>query len=251
VKIKIINPNTSEEMTDLLRNYAEPLIKNNIELQFSNPDFGPESIECYADEYLAIPGVIEEIIKGERENFDAYVIACFGDPGLLAAREIVEKPVVGIAEAAMYAARMVAPTFSIIDVLERSKYLTQGVIKSYGMEKYCVSIRTTELGVHGGKNEATSEYLEIVKQCRIALEQDKCESIVLGCAGFIEYAEPLSALLNVPVIEGVMPAIKFAASLVELKYKNSKINSFKFPEKKEISGYDTINQYFKSKYENS
>jgi len=247
MKIKIINPNTSKEMTDVLRDYARPRIDDSIELQFTNPTSGPDSIESFADEYLAIPGVLEEVVKGEIDEVDAYVIACFGDPGLFAAREITEKPVVGIAEAAMYVARMVAPNFSIIDVLERSKFLMKEVLKIYNMDEYCLSIRTTELGVHGGKMDGCSEYDEIEKLCRVAIEEDRCESIVLGCAGYIEYAEDLSKALSIPVIEGVLPAIKFAISLVELNYKNSKIISYKFPEPKNIMGYDTIDNYLKTK----
>ena len=65
------------------------------------------------DEYLAVPGVLSEIIKGDREEHaDAFIIACFGDPGLLAAKEVTEKPVIGIAQAAFTVAKMIAPNFS-------------------------------------------------------------------------------------------------------------------------------------------
>ncbi len=49
---------------------------------------GPASIESHYDEALSVPGVLDEIAKGERDGVDGYVLACFGDPGLDAAREL-------------------------------------------------------------------------------------------------------------------------------------------------------------------
>ena len=75
---------------------------------------GPPSIEGYYDEALATPGLLAEVAAGEREGCDGYVIACFGDPGLYAARELARGPVIGIAEAAMHAASVLAPGFSVV-----------------------------------------------------------------------------------------------------------------------------------------
>jgi len=94
----------------------------NTEIVAVSPSTGPASIESFYDEYLAVPGIMEEILKGDNlENIDAYVIACFGDPGLYAAREITNKPVIGIAEAAITMSKFIAPNFSIVSVLDRSK----------------------------------------------------------------------------------------------------------------------------------
>ena len=43
---------------------------------------GPESIEGFYDEAFSVPGLLDEIRRGETEGFDGYVIACFDDTGL-------------------------------------------------------------------------------------------------------------------------------------------------------------------------
>ena len=53
---------------------------------------------------MSLPGLLAAVRQGEAEGVDGHVIACFGDPGLLAARELARGPVLGIAEAAMHAA---------------------------------------------------------------------------------------------------------------------------------------------------
>ncbi|RKL56161.1 aspartate/glutamate racemase family protein, partial [Acinetobacter baumannii] len=66
-----------------------------------SPQMGPATIESYYDEALSAVGVLEEIHQGEFVGVDAYIIACFGDPALYAAREITSAPVIGIADAAI------------------------------------------------------------------------------------------------------------------------------------------------------
>ena len=97
MKIKIINPNTTQSMTESIENLARRVARSDTQVWAVTPASGPDSIECYVDEYLAVPGVLKEVIRGDREEgADAFIIACFGDPGLQAAREVTSKPVLGI-----------------------------------------------------------------------------------------------------------------------------------------------------------
>ena len=89
MRIKIINPNTTQSFTDALQRLADQVARPDTEILAVSPASGPASIESFYDEALSVPGVLEEIAKGDREqNIDAYVLACFGDPGLYAAREL-------------------------------------------------------------------------------------------------------------------------------------------------------------------
>lgn len=103
MKIKVINPNTTASMTEKIGNAAQAVANPGTEIIATSPSMGPVSIEGHYDEALAVVGLLEEVRKGEAENINGYVIACFGDPGLLAARELTRSPVIGIAEAAMHA----------------------------------------------------------------------------------------------------------------------------------------------------
>ena len=148
MKIKIINPNTTQSMTESIENLARRVARSDTQVWAVTPASGPDSIECYVDEYLAVPGVLKEVIRGDREEgADAFIIACFGDPGLQAAREVTSKPVLGICESAVAAAKFIAPYFSIVSVLDRSRKVTEDVVSNYGAEKFCRSIRSTGLSV--------------------------------------------------------------------------------------------------------
>ncbi len=238
MKIKIINPNTTLSMTRNIEAAGRKYARKDTDILCVSPRTGPESIECYVDEYLAVPGVLEEILIGEKEgDVDAYVIACFGDPGLQAARELTKKPVIGIAEAAIAAAKMLAPCFSVVSVLDRSRRVTEDVLQLHGAERFCKSIRSTGLGVLDFDRDMAKGLAALAEQSKKAVEEDKAECILLGCAGFVQFVEDLRNQLGVPVLDGVSPAVKFAEALVDLGLSTSKIRTWGYPEKKQITGY--------------
>ncbi len=147
MKIKVINPNTSASMTEKIGIAAQAVANPGTEIIACNPSMGPVSIEGHYDEALCVVGLLAEIRKGEAENIDGYAIACFGDPGLLAARELTRCPVIGIAEAAMHAASLIATSFSIVTTLSRTRIIAQHLVENYGMSRFCRNIRSTDLAV--------------------------------------------------------------------------------------------------------
>ncbi|KIL44603.1 aspartate/glutamate racemase family protein [Jeotgalibacillus soli] len=236
MKIKVINPNTTLEMTEGIEHAAKSAARPDTQILAVSPKMGPISIESYYDEYLSIPGVIEEIIKGEKEGVDAYVIACYGDPGLQAAREVTDKPVVGIAEASLYLASMLAARFSVVTVLPRIKTMLEELVDSYGMSRRVVNIRTTPLSVLDFEKDPERGMKMLEEEGEKAVSEDNAEAILLGCAGMADFADKLEEKLGVPVIDGVVAGVKFAESIVDLGKKTSKLKTYKYPEKKEYTG---------------
>lgn len=243
MKIKIINPNITQRMTreveEAARKYASP----GTEVYAVSPPTGPDSVESLYDEVLAVPGVISEIIKGDREeNADAFIIACFGDPGLEAAREVTDKPVIGIAQAAIEAARLMAPNFSVLYVLDKSQKIIENVLKLHNAENECCSIRSIGLGVL--ESEDKEKLLKaLTEKGRICMEQDGAECILLGCAGYVQFAEKMKDELGILVLDGVVPAVKFCEAMVEIGAKIPKRKLCDFPDKKEILGFDNLTKF--------
>lgn len=162
MKIKVINPNTTVSMTEKIGAIARSVANPGTEIIACNPNMGSVSIEGHYDEALSVVAILDEIRKdvtpasqagacivrqGEAEGIDGYIIACFGDPGLLAARELATAPVIGIAEAAMHAASFIATGFSIVTTLSRTKIIARHLVHNYGMTHLCRQIRAIDLPV--------------------------------------------------------------------------------------------------------
>ncbi len=234
MKIKVINPNTTTSMTEKIGAVARSVASSETQIIVCNPEFGPAAIEGHYDEALSVVGVLDEIRRGEAEGMDGYVIACFGDPGLLAARELAKGPVLGIAEAAMHAASFVSTGFSIVTTLGRTRVIAQHLVDNYGMTKFCHKVRAIDLPVLS--LETTDARTAILQECRLALEEDCCGAIVLGCGGMADLPTQLSQELGIPVIDGVSAAVKFVEALVGLGLGTSKVGDLAYPTSKSYLG---------------
>lgn len=230
MRIKVINPNTTASMTEKIGAVARSVASPGTEIIACNPKSGPAAIEGHYDEALSAIGVLEEIRKGETEGINGYVIACFGDPGLLAAREWAKGPVLGIAEASMHAASFVATGFSVVTTLGRTRTIAQNLVDNYGMKRFCRKIRAIDLPVLS--LETPDAKTAILQECRLALEEDRCGAIVLGCGGMADLAVQLSQQLGIPVIDGVSTAVKFVEALVSLSLETSKVGDLAYPTSK-------------------
>lgn len=236
MKIQVINPNSTASMTQKIGLAAKAVASPDTEIIACNPTMGPVSIEGHYDEALSVVGLLEEIHQGEATGVDGYVIACFGDPGLLAARELARGPVLGIAEAAMHAASFVATGFSIVTTLKRTRAIARQLVENYGMSRFCRNIRAIDLPVLELEIAGSPARKTIIQECKSALAEDDCGAIVLGCGGMADLSAEISDEIGIPVIDGVTAAVKFVEALVSLGLSTSKVGDLAYPIPKPYTG---------------
>lgn len=236
MKIRVINPNTTISMTEKIGDSARRIAGNGTVIVATNPESGPVSIESHFDETISAVGVTEEIRKGETENTDAYVIACFGDPGLMAARELTSAPVLGIAEAAFHLATMISTRFSIVTTLGRTGIIAEHLLQLYGFSHHCRKVRAAEIPVLELEDDNDSALKLIIEECLRAKTEDKIGSIVLGCGGMADLKKQIEEEVGLPIVEGVTAAVKLAESLVSLGLKTSKHGDLAYPIAKTFTG---------------
>lgn len=236
MRLNIVNPNTTLSMTRKIEAAARAVAAPGTEIRAVSPAMGPVSIEGHHDEAFCLPGLLEEIAKAEAEGFDGHVIACFDDPGLEAAREIATGPVVGIAEAAMHVATLVAGSFTIVTTLGRAVPTMERLARTYGFERHCRKVRAAEIPVLALEEPGSPARDRLRAEIARAVAEDRCEAILLGCAGMADLARALEAEFHLPVIDGVAAATKLVEALVGLGLKTSKIGAWARPRPKTYEG---------------
>lgn len=237
MKILLVNPNTSAPMTAAIAAAARDVAAAGTEIVAVQPSFGPLSIEGHYDEVFAAAGVAEQVRLAAPARPDAVVVACFGDPGLDAAREATEAPALGIAEAAFHAASFLATGFSVVTTMTRTCVIAERLVQRYGFERQCRGIHGTDIPVLELEScgPATVDALE--SAAARALERDGSGAIVLGCAGMAPLCRALEQRLGVPVIDGVAVAVKFAEALVALGLRTAKRGDYAPPLPKVYTGW--------------
>jgi allantoin racemase len=235
VLITVINPNTSWDMTGSIERSARAVAGPDTAVRAVCPTMGPASIESHYDEALAVPGLLAEIAHGEQLGSDGYVIACFGDPGLDAARELAAGPVVGIAEAAMHAASFLGRGFSVVTTLARTRGRAWDLADRYGMRRFCLGVHACDIPVLELDSDPYG-VKTITEACRAALESDGSDAIVLGCAGMSALCARIGEELGVPVVDGVQAAVLTVQSLVTMGLRTGSTGEFAAPPAKPYAG---------------
>lgn len=233
IRILVINPNTTVSMTRTIGECARAVAGPGVTVEATSPATGPVSIESHYDDAMSVPGVLAEIAAGERDGVDAYVIACFGDPGLLAAREVATGPVVGIAEAAMRTAAYLGRGFSVVTTLERTVGHTWDLAEAYGLAKQCRGVHATGIPVVELETDPEA-YATVLGAARTAIDTDGSDAIVLGCAGMADLCARLQRDLGVPVVDGVVAATLTAQALVLQGLSTGKRGEFAPPPEKDL-----------------
>jgi len=229
----LINPILPSEFDKQDRVFFADNVNPSFEVEVKSLDYGPASIEGYYDETLAAPFVVKRVVDAGRRGFDAVIINCFMDPGLDAAREAVEIPVVGAGESAICLALMVGDSFSIIDPGPRNyvSYAPTRQVRRMGVENRFVSVRGAGVPVL----EITKDLDKTTERIRLevlkAVEEDGAEVVVLGCTGLAGLAPKVQAKLGVPVIDPALAALRMAEVLVQLKLPTSRASYPESPEK--------------------
>ncbi|RKN07411.1 aspartate/glutamate racemase family protein [Streptomyces radicis] len=235
-RVRVINPNTSLAMTESIGRRARAVAAPSTEITAVSPAMGPESIESHYDEALAVPGVLAEVAAGESGGAHGHVIACFGDPGLDAAREVAVGPVVGIAEAAMHLATLVGRGFSVVTTLSRTAGRTWDLARRYGFERACLGVHACEIPVLDLDDPSPETVRTLTEACREAVARDRCDAVVLGCAGMAPLAPGLAGSVGARVVDGVTAAVKLVESLLALDLRTAKGGEYAAPPPKRYAG---------------
>jgi len=233
-RLALLNPNTDARHTEAMGAVARETLPDGCEVTAVSPERGPTSIESEADSVVAAAAVAE--LVRELPAHDAYLIACFGDPGVGAARELTEAPVVGIGEAAFQAAVTIARRFAVITTLPRSIPEIEDALDRHGMRSRCVAVEPLGIPVadQGSHNPDTTA--AIVAAGRRVVSGAGAEALVLACGGMADVARAVTAEVGVPVCDGVAFGAMTAYGLWRSGLRTSKSGAYGWPEAIAYSG---------------
>ncbi len=206
--ILVINPNSDESVTEgMIRELKGFHFSEGPRIECVSLSDGPFGIESQADiEAVTLP--LRKMVS-ESSNVDAFVIACYSDPGLHVCREASEKPVFGIQECGVLTAMSLGDRFGVIALQELSIRRHLRYLRQMGVMERLAGERAASLSVResvSGKG-TFEKLLKAAKQLR---DSDQADTIILGCAGMAAHRAKLELIIGIPVIAPVQAAVSMA-----------------------------------------
>jgi Asp/Glu/hydantoin racemase len=212
-RLLVINPNTSASITDLCLGYVRAAIGNDFELVGTTGRFGCAYISSEACYAVAAHAALDCYAE-HGEGCDGVLLACFGEPGLFAMREVCRVPVVGLAEASMQAATERGGRFAIVTGGDRWKPMLERFAAMLGYADRLAAVRTVSLT--GGQIAANRDGAidMLAKACAEAIDEDGADQVILGGAALAGLAERIQPRVWAPVLDSVLVGAQRAAALV-------------------------------------
>ena len=210
----LINPNTTQSITDLVLKTAKHFAAKGTTLRAVTGAFGPRYIASRIGYAIAGHAAVDALAN-DKARKDAVVLACFGDPGLAALKEVSKVPVIGMAEAAILQASAVGKRFSIVTGGERWKPMLEEFIAAQGMSARLASVRTVApTGADIARHPKAAMAL-LAKGCMACVREDGADVVILGGAGLAGLAAKLKSSVEVPLLDGLACAISMAEGLAK------------------------------------
>lgn len=237
-RLFILNANTTASITDLIARSARASARADTRIVAATAPFGPAYIQSRAEVTIAAHGVLTGLAHA-KPPIDAAVIACFGEPGLFAARELFDFPVVGMAEAAMVTACQLGRRFAILTAGARWPAMLDDLIDDYGLrDRHAGTLALPVSGLQASRNREAAA-TALARLARRAEAEFDADVVILGGAGLAGFAPQLRTRCGLPVVDGLAAAIAQAEVLANLAPSKARAGQFARPASAGFTGIDT------------
>jgi Asp/Glu/hydantoin racemase len=218
-RIRIVNPNSNEAVTQGIDDAMAPMrFADGPEIVCSTLAEGPYGIESQKDiEAVTLP--LRRLVESDNAS-DAFVIACYSDPGLHVCREGTTRPVFGIAECGVLTALSRAERFGVIGISQgglprHARYLRQmGLMDRFAGER---PLNMTVAEIASG-DQTLGRMIEVGRALR---DEDGAGAVVMGCAGMARHRAQVEDTLGIAVIDPTLAAVTMAIGAVQLSRPSS------------------------------
>ena len=213
-RIRVVNPNSNEAVTRGIDEAVQPLrFEGGPEIVCSTLAEGPFGVETQEHvESVALP--LRRLVEADNAS-DAFIIACYSDPGLYVCREGTTRPVFGIAECGLLTALARAERFGVIAIMQRSIARHMRYLRQMGLTDRLAGERPLNMSVAEiASGEGT--LARMIEVGRALKDEDGANAIVMGCAGMARHRKPLEDALGIPVIDPTQAAVTMALGVVQL-----------------------------------
>lgn len=237
MRILLVNPNTTQEITDLLLAAARQAAAPDVEIDPVTASRGVPYISTRTEEAVAAVATLE-LLAQHHAGYDAAIIAAFGDPGLAAAKELFDIPVVGLAEASMLSACVLGRRFGIVTFAHALGDWYADSVRRDRLEDRCAGIRSLDEPFAAVSDVQREKQDKLVDLAMASVNEDGADVVIIAGAPLAGLAGVVAGRIPVPLVDCCMAAVVQAEAAVRLGTRKATAGSGRRPAPKPSVGLD-------------
>lgn len=228
LRILLINPNTTAEVTALMARLLEPQLPPGVALKPVTGRFGARYIASRSAAAIAGHAALDAFAE-HGGDCDAVYLACFGDPGLLALKELAGVPVIGMAEASCRDAAARPGRFAIVTGGERWSPMLQEFVAMLSLGDRLAGIETVApTGAEIARDPDGAIDL-LAQACRDVAARTGAATVILGGAGLAGLAARIRPQVEIAVICSVEAGLAAVLAALQSPPQKPRHGDLAFP----------------------
>ena len=225
MQLLLINPNTNSAMTHKISVHLDQIARGQLQIISTTASFGSAYISTEASYAVATHATLDAWTQYANNNNDTNhskqdqnvqctLIACFGDPGLFALREVSTAPVTGLAEASFIEATQYGE-FAVVTGGKAWGPMLKRLALSLGYNTNLIAIHTVDASGAQLAADPIAALELLANACRTVLAQHPAKAIILGGAGLVGMAQQIQPQFEVPIIDSVSAGARWALATLQ------------------------------------
>lgn len=244
MKILLVNPNITDAVTNVMAAEARRSASSGVEITAATAPFGAQYIETRVEAAIASHALLD-VLADRSDGFDAVIVSAFGDPGLAAAKEMLDIPVVGLSEAALHTAYTLGRRIVVVCLTPRLRDWYGESSETAGLSDRLVNLRVIQTPVRDITTVVQDLKEPLTSECIKAVSEDRAEVVILGGGPTAGLAREIRDEIPVPVLDGVTCAVQLAEALVRVNPAAPRLGGFSRPNAKPTTGLSAaLTRYF-------
>jgi Asp/Glu/hydantoin racemase len=207
MRILLINPNTTSSITERMAAYAGEVVGGAATFVPVTGRFGARYISSRAAAAIAGHAALDALAE-HVAGCDAVYLACFGDPGLAACKELSPVPVIGMAEAACIEAASDGRRFAIVTGGVLWKPMLEEFVATLGLSRQLAAVRTVAPTGGDIARDPDAALALLADACTACARSDGADIVILGGAALAGLAERIQPDVPVPLLCSVAAGAK-------------------------------------------
>jgi allantoin racemase len=221
-RICFLNTFGTDQYDELIRATLTPYLRSETQLDIAHLEGCPRNLDYFVPKHLVETEVLRAVLQADRDGYDGLVIGCCYDPGLTAARELTDMPVVGPLEASVALSRPFGHRYSVVTDHWKAVPELEDRLRVYGAEANCRSVSAIDWYVDDMVQDFAAVARDARTRCLEVLDRDRAEVVVLGCTIVAACYEKtlMQGMLQgepAPIINPNVMAVKTAELLADLR----------------------------------